>query len=298
MTSTSGSWAQARISMAGFAGQSNIQLRFDFTTGGAWPNTVALAGSNLGALSGEMLEDGETFTVASADGKTVKTFEFDMGAAYQVPNVAGDALADGQTFTLMTLDANGNPVPLQTFEFDNNGHHTGRQRRAFPSSRARAAAEVAAEIATVVNGLALTNSAGVTIVADVYGDRVVFNGADMGMVLRLPAAGGAAITDGETFTIMTRDAGGNLVPLHTFEFDNNGHHTAGNTAITYKTTDSAATIAAAIVAAVNKLNLTNTDGVPVVAYVSPDGRVLLNGAEGIKQSANPAVIAGVDGSGA
>ena len=85
--------------------------------------------------------------------------------------------------------------------------------------------------------------------------------------------------------------------LKTFEFDKNGSVAAGNQAIAISNGESTADVAAQIAAVVNGLGLKNIDGVPVVAVVD-DNRVLLNGAEGIAQSASPAVTAGVDGAGA
>ena len=110
-------------SLADFAGDDNIRLRFDFSTAGDmhvgdFGNTLNTTGAYLGALSGESLEDGDQFVVDSLDGKSQKTFEFDMGIALYLQDVAGNAISDGDTFTITGLQGTSSS---KTFEFDSDG---------------------------------------------------------------------------------------------------------------------------------------------------------------------------------
>ncbi|MCE5267692.1 MAG: pre-peptidase C-terminal domain-containing protein, partial [Planctomycetaceae bacterium] len=175
LTNTNGVWSEARLSLAGFAGQSSVKLRFDFSTGGQWANTVAVAGSDLVALDGDLLEDGDTFTVSYAAGKTgpgdrtSETFEFDMGISLHMPNVAGDSIQDGETFTI--TDKAGNA--LKTFEFDKDGQCAAGN---IPISiqAGETSAEVAELVADAVNKQFVTGE----IIARYYKDRVMLNKAE------------------------------------------------------------------------------------------------------------------------
>ncbi|MCA9062386.1 MAG: hypothetical protein KDA96_04990 [Planctomycetaceae bacterium] len=85
------SWRQARIDLSNYAGLDNLRLRFDFSTAGAMDvGNINTMGSELRALPGASLRDGQTFVI---DGVT---FEFEMGATLITPS--GSA-ADGQSFT-------------------------------------------------------------------------------------------------------------------------------------------------------------------------------------------------------
>ncbi|MCE5267037.1 MAG: PPC domain-containing protein, partial [Planctomycetaceae bacterium] len=177
---TAGIWSEVSLSLASFAGESSVQLRFDFTTGGAWANTVTLNGSDLVAPSGEGLEDGDTFTVAYADGKAnpttlaaTETFEFDMGVSLHMPNVAGDAIPDGETFTV--TDNTG--AVLKTFEFDRDGV-IAAGNVAIAIQNGETSAEVAALVAKAINEEHLHNSLGIAIGADVSKTRVMLNFAE------------------------------------------------------------------------------------------------------------------------
>ncbi len=191
---TDGQWHQTRLappedpwqidgdetvyfySLADFAGESEVRLRFDFTTAGEMHvgdtgNELDTTGAYLQALAGDLLEDGDQFTV---DGML---FEFDMGVALRLPNVAGDAIADGETFTVMGRDPGGTLVPLQTFEFDRDGT-VAVGSEAISIEDEETTTEVAYRVAEIVNGLGLTNSFGESIVADVYENRVMLNRAE------------------------------------------------------------------------------------------------------------------------
>ena len=294
MADTGGQWVEERISLASFAGQSNVRIRFDFSTAGDMGvGENDYNGAYLQAIDGDQIQDGDTFVLLDSSGNP-QPYEFDMGAAYCVPNAAGDAITDGQTFTLMTVNAQGNPVPYKTFEFSHaNSLPAGDNNVLIHIESGWTTAEVAEQISAVANGLGLST--------EVYENRVSFDGFALGMRLTVPnppastgVAAGDLINDGETFTIETRNGGGSLVALKTFEFDKNGSVAAGNQAIAISNGESTADVAAQIAAVVNGLGLKNIDGVPVVAVVD-DNRVLLNGAEGVAQSASPAVTAGVDG---
>ena len=183
---TNGQWHQTRIappddpwqsdtdqdvyyySLADFCGLSEVRLRFDFSTSGEmhvgdYGNRLDTTGAFLGALDGNQLEDGDSLNV---DGYL---FEFDMGMALRLPNVAGDAIPDGETFTV-TYGAG----QTKTFEFDNDGSwDSGNTVISIESGQTTS--QVGMAVVSAVNGA--LQSAG--IVADLYGNRVMLNGAEM-----------------------------------------------------------------------------------------------------------------------
>lgn len=117
---TDTAWRQARISLKGFVGSSDLRLRFEFTTAGSMDygflgpagTDGGTGGVELHAVAGSRLRDGDTFRVGS--GATAKRFEFDLGQS--ITTVGGGAITDGQVLTVSpTVGA-----PL-TLEFDTNG---------------------------------------------------------------------------------------------------------------------------------------------------------------------------------
>lgn len=104
---TGDSWRQARISLAAFAGQENVRLRFDFSTASdIHIGANAIGGAYLAAVPAAKIRDGETFTIDDAS----HTFEFDLGYAFLVPNAAGRRIADGEW---IELAGTGGPVRLE-----------------------------------------------------------------------------------------------------------------------------------------------------------------------------------------
>ena len=103
----SGEWRQARIPLGEYAGMSDIQLRFDFSSAGSMGTDTTTGGPELRALAGVELQDGQTFGV----GGTI--FEFDLGPTLILPN-AGDVV-DGQ---IIEIQIDGKST---IFEFDNDG---------------------------------------------------------------------------------------------------------------------------------------------------------------------------------
>lgn len=76
-----GNWRQARVSLAAFAGQSDLQLRLEFATSGAFND----GDYGLQAVAGATLVDGAQFVING------QTFEIDLGPTITVP--AGSQLA-------------------------------------------------------------------------------------------------------------------------------------------------------------------------------------------------------------
>ena len=74
-------WRQARVSLAEFAGQRNLQLRIEFSTGGAFSD----GSFGLRAVPAATLVDGARFVVGG------QAFEVDLGATLTVP--AGSQIA-------------------------------------------------------------------------------------------------------------------------------------------------------------------------------------------------------------
>jgi len=108
-----GVWRQARIALGDFAGSDELRIRFDFSTAGSMnvgdPQTV---GSDLQAIDGSRLRDGDTFTIDGID------FEFEMGLTLNV--AAGNAFRDNE----ILIVNNGADAPV-TYEFTNGNPAPG-----------------------------------------------------------------------------------------------------------------------------------------------------------------------------
>ena len=72
------SWRQARVSLAPFAGQSNLRLRVEFNTGASFADGTL----GLRTIAGNRLTDGQTITVGG------QIFEIDLGPTLTVPSGA------------------------------------------------------------------------------------------------------------------------------------------------------------------------------------------------------------------
>jgi len=79
-------WRQARIDLSAFAGQENLRLRFDFSTGGSinLGGEHLQTGTNLNTeelrfLRGAKMADGGTFVVRDPINGSAETFEFNKG---------------------------------------------------------------------------------------------------------------------------------------------------------------------------------------------------------------------------
>ncbi|HBJ33517.1 MAG TPA: hypothetical protein DDZ51_01915 [Planctomycetaceae bacterium] len=90
------SWRQARVSLADFAGQRNLQLRLEFATSGSFSD----GSFGLRAVPGMSLVDGARFVVGG------RSFEIDLGSTLTVP--AGSTIAN-----FYALNA-GNPLQRVT----------------------------------------------------------------------------------------------------------------------------------------------------------------------------------------
>ena len=170
---SNGNWEQAELSLAKFAGDSSVELRFDFSSAGSMQigdanggaKTAMYGGAYMTALSGEQINDGDTFIADK------KTFAFEMGLALDLPNVAGDVIQNGETFTVTT--DSGSTI----FQFvSSSGTVTGSDVE-IPFIVGETTDQLANEIQNVVNAQALLNIQGVPIVADAYQNRVMLNGA-------------------------------------------------------------------------------------------------------------------------
>jgi len=88
-------WRQARVDLGDFAGQSNIRLRFDFSTAGSMGiGNVLQGGVYLGAVEGKKLGDGQSFAI------DFQNFVFREGLALAAPAGGGPAVVSGETFTV------------------------------------------------------------------------------------------------------------------------------------------------------------------------------------------------------
>ncbi|GIW89927.1 MAG: hypothetical protein KatS3mg109_0359 [Pirellulaceae bacterium] len=137
-----GNWRQARLDLSQFAGLDNLRIRFDFSTASDMDiGDPTTGGEYLTAPEAAELHDGATFVVNTT------TFEFDLGYALVLPNVAGLKINDGDYFTVQIGPR------IETFEFDKDGS-VQSGRRAISINDNMTTRQVADAIATAVNGVA------------------------------------------------------------------------------------------------------------------------------------------------
>lgn len=135
-----GNWRQARLDLSQFAGMDNLRLRFDFSTASDMDiGDPTTGGEYLTAPAAAELHDGATFVVGG------RTFEFDLGYALVLPNVAGVKINDGDYFTVQI------GPQVETFEFDKDGS-VQSGRRAISINNNMTTRQVADAIAAAVNG--------------------------------------------------------------------------------------------------------------------------------------------------
>jgi hypothetical protein len=147
-------WRQARIDLSNYAGRANLRLRFDFSTAGSMNlGDVLTTGSELRAIDGSKLRDGNVFTIDGVN------FEFDMGSTLVVPS---GATAIGQSFTL------GGQV--FSFAATPGGPNT------IVVAVTDSSSDVATKVRGVVNSVLGANSALLPNALVLIGNRVTFPG--------------------------------------------------------------------------------------------------------------------------
>ncbi len=106
-------WRQAKLDLRQFAGQSNLRLRFDFSTAGSmdYGGARSTGGTELHAIAGADLRDGDTFVIDE------ESFEFDLG--FTAVLQAAIDLPEGETITL------GDGLTEVTYEFTRDGEVEG-----------------------------------------------------------------------------------------------------------------------------------------------------------------------------
>ena len=176
------------------------------------------------------------------------TYEFDMGMGLDLPNAAGDAILDN---AVTTGHAETFKVGGVVFEFEHGQTVTAGKladgNTAIPIFAGETTSQVAAQIATIVNGLKLTNlisGNSVAITADPYGNRVMLNGA----------------------TGVTQSAS----PSITLEGNGSGKKTPGSVGyipVSISSTDTAAQVASAIVAKVDSTMKVDGSLIHVVGHL-------------------------------
>lgn len=93
-----------------FAGQKNVTVRFEFSTGASFrTNDPVRGGVELKAVEGSRLVDGDTFQIATVDQTPAsnQTFEFDLGLVLDLPG--GKSIANGSQ-----INVNGNIFTFST----------------------------------------------------------------------------------------------------------------------------------------------------------------------------------------
>ncbi|MGB9618776.1 MAG: hypothetical protein ACPL7K_00010, partial [Armatimonadota bacterium] len=138
-----GNWRQARLDLSQFAGLDNLRIRFDFSTASDMDiGNTTTGGEYLTAPEAAELHDGATFSVSNV------TFEFDLGYALVLPNVAGLKINDGDYFVVQSGSR------LETFEFDKDGS-VQPGRRAIAINNNMTTRQVADAIAAAVNAVGM-----------------------------------------------------------------------------------------------------------------------------------------------
>lgn len=120
-------WRQARIDLGDFAGKSNVQIRFDFSTAGSLGiGNILQGGVYLAGVDASMLTDGQTFvvdnrreTARNGDGTARITttnydFRFRSGYVLTAPTGGGTIMVSGETFTV------SGSLGTRTFRFREN----------------------------------------------------------------------------------------------------------------------------------------------------------------------------------
>lgn len=83
-----GSWRQARVSLADFAGQENVKIRIEFASAGSFGyGNLGGKGPEIRTIAGDKLVDGQSFTING------QNFEIEMGPSLSMPS--GSAILDG-----------------------------------------------------------------------------------------------------------------------------------------------------------------------------------------------------------
>ncbi|GAB5405864.1 MAG: hypothetical protein Aurels2KO_40950 [Aureliella sp.] len=136
-------WRQARTSLAALAGQENVRLRFEFSTGATFRTGDALlGGSEIVAVAGHKLNDGSYFKITPVDGVTAvakRAITTDLGLGINVP--AGASLTDG----VSTISIDGTDVVFSlTSNAGNNVQYTATD------SAAQVAANLAARLPAIL----------------------------------------------------------------------------------------------------------------------------------------------------
>ncbi len=103
----SGTWRQARLSLANYAGQDDLQLRFEFSTAASLDvGNILTGGIELRAQDGDTMRDGDSFVINAFRNQTDRnngtqtalTFEFNMG--YTLIFQPGSQVTNNDTFTI------------------------------------------------------------------------------------------------------------------------------------------------------------------------------------------------------
>ncbi|HUY35205.1 MAG TPA: DUF4214 domain-containing protein [Pirellulales bacterium] len=229
----SGTWRQARIDLGNYAGQSNLKLRFDFSTAGTM--NQGLPGDSFGNFTSN-LRGQDTGHEGFYIGDII------VGFAGRGEMVTG-ATPDMSFFQTPTNPNIGAPTQILTGAYQ---------------LEVRQGTEYAITSNPTASDIALTQSFDVK-------DRL-----SSGFTIDAPA--GAALADGETFTISD-----GLVS-RTFEFVTNPASVAsGDTAVPFSTSDTAAEVAHSIAATVNSITTWQVSAGTVDNPIGPGGALVTTG---------------------
>ncbi|HBE66520.1 MAG TPA: hypothetical protein DDW52_00090, partial [Planctomycetaceae bacterium] len=136
-------WRQARTSLAAFAGQENVRLRFEFSSGATFrTGNALLGGSELNALAGHKLSDGAYFKLLPRDNVTAEShraFANDLGLVLNIPGAA--SLTSGTS----TISVAGTDIVFS--DSDNTGNNV---QFAAGDSPSQVAAKLAARLPVIL----------------------------------------------------------------------------------------------------------------------------------------------------
>ena len=206
-------WRQARVDLSAFAGQENLRLRFDFSTGGSinlggehLTTGTSLNTEEIRVLSGAKMADGGTFIVNDPINGGSQTFEFNKGQTFTFDSGAriADAFnplapANSNTFTLQAYDyVNDLPVGAPvTFEYVLKDGDQAPGNIPIVFSINDSPSEIAAETIFVIN----TEMAGLGVqtfleAGDRYNIQNIVDVAQVDVALGMTVVGSSAVGAG------------------------------------------------------------------------------------------------------
>ncbi len=179
----SNTWREARIDLGDYAGDTNLQLRFDYSSAGSMAvGNAMLTGSVIEPPAGSQITSGDYFAVNN------QNFTFNLGTVFDAMD-AGD-ITSGTAFTVT------GPSGTATFQLLTGGAGASAGNIAVPINTTDSADTVAQDILNAVDGAGIGYDTSNSYISD---DRIEFVGgsgsvgAGSGLTLEPTTTGGIAV---------------------------------------------------------------------------------------------------------